>query len=361
MHWEQQGAFTGEVSAPMMREAGAEYVIIGHSERRHAVRRDRRDREPQARRGVRRRGLTPIVCIGETLEQRERERDARRARPPDQAGPRRADRRIRSPRSSSPTSRSGRSAPAATPHRPRPARRTRTSGRGCGQWFGGDAAEQCHIIYGGSVKPENIRDLIAQPERRWGPGRRGQPRGRGLFRDRLAKPGRARYNDSFSSGLLMLYYLVSTVYVLVCFVLVMVDSAPAGQGRRHRERVRRRQQPGGVRRPKRGDRAVAGDDRVRGAVHRRSADAWRAGAERSGLCGREPAGSCRARRIDAPRPADAEDARAAIDDAGREDTSGTCDASSGASEVTIPRAKALFNAHARRTGRYRTLLASDRR
>ena len=43
-HWEDQGAFTGEVSPPMLAKLHVQYVIVGHSERRAAVRRDRRDR-----------------------------------------------------------------------------------------------------------------------------------------------------------------------------------------------------------------------------------------------------------------------------------------------------------------------------
>ena len=54
LHWEREGAFTGEISARMLKEAGAEYVIIGHSERRRLFRRDGRDREPQADGGARR-------------------------------------------------------------------------------------------------------------------------------------------------------------------------------------------------------------------------------------------------------------------------------------------------------------------
>lgn len=71
LYWEREGAFTGEVSGPMVREAGAEYVIIGHSERRTlfgetdaAV-----NRKVMAAFAA---TLTPIVCVGETLDQRER-------------------------------------------------------------------------------------------------------------------------------------------------------------------------------------------------------------------------------------------------------------------------------------------------
>src|SRR6202023_1728539 len=71
LYWEREGAFTGEVSASMIKEAGAEYAIIGHSERRRLF------GETDAtvnRRIVAAIGseLTPIVCVGETLEERER-------------------------------------------------------------------------------------------------------------------------------------------------------------------------------------------------------------------------------------------------------------------------------------------------
>ena len=70
LHWEKEGAFTGEVSAAMLREAGAEYVIIGHSERRRLFHEtdETVNRKTVAALGAK---LTPIVCIGETLEERE--------------------------------------------------------------------------------------------------------------------------------------------------------------------------------------------------------------------------------------------------------------------------------------------------
>ena len=89
MHWEREGAFTGEVSAAMITEAGAEYVIIGHSERRRLF----GETDAIVNRKVAAAitaGLTPIVCVGETLDERERERDAGDARPSDQGRPRRA-------------------------------------------------------------------------------------------------------------------------------------------------------------------------------------------------------------------------------------------------------------------------------
>jgi triosephosphate isomerase len=70
-YWEKQGAFTGEVSAPMLFEAGARHVILGHSERRHVF--GERDEEVGKKvRAALDAGLGPILCVGE----KESERDA---------------------------------------------------------------------------------------------------------------------------------------------------------------------------------------------------------------------------------------------------------------------------------------------
>lgn len=70
LHWEPHGAFTGEVSGPMLKEAGCTYVILGHSERRQYF---AETDESVARkvRAAQRDGLLPIVCVGESLEERE--------------------------------------------------------------------------------------------------------------------------------------------------------------------------------------------------------------------------------------------------------------------------------------------------
>ncbi len=70
LHWEPAGAFTGEVSAPMLRELGCEFVIIGHSERRSLFHESDENVRSKTRSAVAA-GLTPIVCVGETLAQRE--------------------------------------------------------------------------------------------------------------------------------------------------------------------------------------------------------------------------------------------------------------------------------------------------
>ena len=70
IHWEDKGAFTGEVSAPIARDAGARVVLVGHSERRHVF----GETEEQAGKkcaAAAKAGLVPMLCVGETLEQRE--------------------------------------------------------------------------------------------------------------------------------------------------------------------------------------------------------------------------------------------------------------------------------------------------
>jgi triosephosphate isomerase (TIM) len=70
MHWEPKGAFTGEISAPMLIEHGVRYVILGHSERRQYYNETDRAVNLKVKTALRS-GLVPIVAVGETLEQRE--------------------------------------------------------------------------------------------------------------------------------------------------------------------------------------------------------------------------------------------------------------------------------------------------
>ena len=162
VYWERAGAFTGEVSAAMIKEAGAAYAIVGHSERRRLFGETDAlvNRKTQAAIAA---GLTPIVCIGETLEERER-------------GEMLAvlDRQIKDGLDQIPAEQvsnlvvayepvwaigTGRTATAAQAGEAHAHIRKRLR-----QWFGADAADQCHILYGGSVKPDNIRELIAETD-----------------------------------------------------------------------------------------------------------------------------------------------------------------------------------------------------
>jgi triosephosphate isomerase len=162
LHWEREGAFTGEISAAMLTEAGAEYVIIGHSERRtyFGETDDTVNRRTLAALTA---GLTPIVCIGETLEQRDASQTLDVL-----------DRQIKGGLDHLTAEHvallvlayepvwaigTGRNATPAQAEEAHAHIRTRLR-----QWFGADAAEQCHIIYGGSVKAGNIAELIVQPD-----------------------------------------------------------------------------------------------------------------------------------------------------------------------------------------------------
>jgi triosephosphate isomerase len=162
MYWEREGAFTGEISAGMIKEAGAEYVIIGHSERRtlFAETDAAVSRKIVAATAA---GLTPIVCIGETLEQRERNETMDVL-----------DRQIKGGFDGLPGDRiaalvvayepvwaigTGRTATPAQAGEAHAHIRSRLR-----QWFGAPTADQCLLLYGGSVKPDNIRDLMEQPD-----------------------------------------------------------------------------------------------------------------------------------------------------------------------------------------------------
>lgn len=70
MHFEEKGAFTGEVSGPMLQDLGVDYVIIGHSERREYFGETNETVNKKAH-AVFKNGMTPIICCGETLTQRE--------------------------------------------------------------------------------------------------------------------------------------------------------------------------------------------------------------------------------------------------------------------------------------------------
>jgi len=162
VHWEAQGAFTGEISIPMLEDAGCGMVILGHSERRQYF--GETDQTVNRRlRAVLKSSLTPIVCIGETLAQREdgsyhevlsqqlaggldllTHQDLLRiilAYEPVWA--------IGTGRTASPEV-------AQEVHR---SIRTWLAQR-----FGDETARQVRILYGGSIKPENISDLMLQPD-----------------------------------------------------------------------------------------------------------------------------------------------------------------------------------------------------
>lgn len=162
LYWESEGAFTGAVSAAMIKEAGAEYVIIGHSERRRLF--GETDATVSRKIGAAlAHELVPIVCIGETLEEREAGETLNVL-----------DRQLREGFSGRSTDEvasmviayepvwaigTGRHATPAQAQEAHAHIRARVR-----EWFGDKAADECHVIYGGSVKPANTRELMAQPD-----------------------------------------------------------------------------------------------------------------------------------------------------------------------------------------------------
>jgi len=161
MHQEQSGAYTGEVSGAMLADLGVGWVILGHSERRHIY--GETDALVLAKlklaHGL---GLAPIVCVGELLEERERgETEAVLKRQFAEslagAGPGLLAKTVVAyePVWAIGTGRT------ATPQTAREAHRFL---RSLLEEELGAAAEGVRILYGGSVKPENARELMAQPD-----------------------------------------------------------------------------------------------------------------------------------------------------------------------------------------------------
>jgi triosephosphate isomerase (TIM) len=162
VYWESKGAYTGEVSIPMLEDVGCGMVILGHSERRqHFCETD--DTVNRRVRAVINSRLRAIVCIGETLAQREagihhEVITQQLAGGLDSLTPQTLWRIILAyePVWAIGTGRT------ATPEM---AQEVHVSIR---NWlagkFGGEAAQEMQILYGGSVKPENIADLMRQPD-----------------------------------------------------------------------------------------------------------------------------------------------------------------------------------------------------
>jgi triosephosphate isomerase len=160
--WLTEGAFTGEVSAPMLAAVGCRWVIIGHSERRQYF---GETNESVFKKTVAAldAGLKPIVCVGERLE--ERESGATKAVCTAQFDEGIAglapEQFARIVIAYEPVWAIG-TGKTATPEIAADAHRV-LRGRARAK-FGAEAAAKCRILYGGSVKPDNIQGLMAQPE-----------------------------------------------------------------------------------------------------------------------------------------------------------------------------------------------------
>lgn len=160
--WAKEGAYTGEVSAPMLKSLGCEWVIIGHSERRQYF---AETNETVLKRTLAalEAGLKPIVCVGETLE--EREGGATESVLAEQfaggIGPLDPAQFARIVIAYEPVWAIG-TGRTATPEIASEAHRFIRSQ--VGTKFGADAAGAVRILYGGSVKPDNVKKLMAQAD-----------------------------------------------------------------------------------------------------------------------------------------------------------------------------------------------------
>jgi triosephosphate isomerase len=161
MHSSKEGAFTGEISGPMLREFGVRYVILGHSERRQY---DNETNEKVAAKAIAAISyhLRPIVCVGETLSQRE-------------SGDTEAviDTQIHTSLAGFPVDQIEELVVAYEPvwaigtgkvATPTQANQVHKQIRKLLVKMFGDPGAAIRIIYGGSVKPENAADLMAEPD-----------------------------------------------------------------------------------------------------------------------------------------------------------------------------------------------------
>lgn len=162
VYWGNEGPFTGEISGPMLRAAGATWVLVGHSERRQYFHETDADvlKKTQA---VLEAGLKPIVCVGERLEDH-------KAGKTDQVLVRQfaagvagltEEQFARIAIAYEPIWAIG-TGHTATPEIASAAHRLIRAE--AARRFGEEAAAQLRILYGGSVKPDNVAGLMAEPE-----------------------------------------------------------------------------------------------------------------------------------------------------------------------------------------------------
>jgi triosephosphate isomerase len=161
MHFEETGAFTGEIAPPMLVELGIDGVVLGHSERRQyygETDRALQDKVPAALDA----GFEPIFCVGESEEEREAGETERKLRNQVQEGLERV-----------PEERLGEVVVAYEPiwaigtgkvATPEQAQEAIAFVRALVGDRSAEAADAVRVLYGGSVKPENAAEILAQPD-----------------------------------------------------------------------------------------------------------------------------------------------------------------------------------------------------
>jgi triosephosphate isomerase len=162
MYWERSGAFTGEISAPLLRDLFVRYVVLGHSERR-ALFGETDEIVNRKVRAAHESTLRPIVCVGETLAQRDRGNVEKIL-----------SIQLRGSLAKLTETELQETVIAYEPvwaigtgrnATPEQAQQAHSFIRGTlGEMFDETTAERVRIQYGGSVKPENARELMSQPD-----------------------------------------------------------------------------------------------------------------------------------------------------------------------------------------------------
>lgn len=162
LYWAKEGAFTGEISGAMLKAAGCQYAIVGHSERRQFF---GETEETVLKRTLAalEHGLTPIVCVGELLAEREsgKTNDVLAAQFAGGIAPLTPEQFAQIAVAYEPVWAIG-TGKVATPEIAADAHRALRSLAEAR--FGREAAQALRILYGGSVKPDNVKGLMAQPE-----------------------------------------------------------------------------------------------------------------------------------------------------------------------------------------------------
>lgn len=162
MHWEEKGAFTGEIAPGMLKDIGCTHVIIGHSERRQYFAETDKTVNQKTKAAFKA-GLAPIVCVGETLAEREAN-----------ATEKVVGIQVKGGLEGLTAEQAANLVIAYEPVWAIGTGRTASAGdanavcafirRTVGAMFGQIVADSLRIQYGGSVKPDNIAELMAQPD-----------------------------------------------------------------------------------------------------------------------------------------------------------------------------------------------------
>jgi triosephosphate isomerase (TIM) len=162
LYWQDSGAFTGEISAPMLKDLGAKYVIVGHSERRQFFGETNETVNKRIRAALAH-GLTPIVCVGENLAERESNKtfDVIKNHTEGSLAGLTAEEVMKLVIAYEPVWAIGTGKTAS----PEQAQEVHAYIRELlSKMFNADVASSVRIQYGGSVTPENISSLITKPD-----------------------------------------------------------------------------------------------------------------------------------------------------------------------------------------------------